>query len=71
MIQQRLKQIQAMPTRLDSVDQSVFRNSSILEHVLVMVDRGDTKETIFEVVEFLKECPLDTETVIATVKYDH
>ena len=55
-----LKQIQIKPTCLGNIHESCYRSYSILEKVLVMVERGDSKETIFEVVEFLKEYPVDT-----------
>jgi hypothetical protein len=55
-----LKQIQGRPTTLDNIHESCFRSYSILDHVLKMVERGDSKETIFEVVEFLKQYPLET-----------
>jgi hypothetical protein len=57
----KLKQIQAMPTTLENIHESCFKSYDILKQVLVMVERGDTKETIFEVVEFLQEYPVDTE----------
>ena len=50
----KLKTIQAKPTTLENIHESCFRSYDILEQVLIMVKRGDTKETIFEVVEFLK-----------------
>lgn len=56
-----LKKIQREPTVLENISESLFRSYHILEHVLIMVDRGDSKETIFEVVEFLKCYPVDTE----------
>ena len=55
-----LKQIQMKPTCLENRHESCFRSYSILEQVLIMVERGDSKETIFEVVEFLKEYPVNT-----------
>ena len=55
-----LKQIQMKPTCLENIHESCFRSYSILEQVLIMVERGDSKETIFEVVEFLKEYPVNT-----------
>lgn len=55
-----LKQIQMKPTCLEKIHESCYRSYSILEKVLIMVERGDSKETIFEVVEFLKEHPVDT-----------
>ena len=56
-----LKQIQAMPTTLEKIHESCFRSYNILKQVMIMVERGDTKETIFEVVEFLQENPIETE----------
>ena len=56
-----LKQIQAMPTTLENIHESCFRSDGILKQVLTMVERGDTKQTIFEVVEFLQEYPINTE----------
>ena len=55
-----LKEIQMKPTCLEKIHESCFRSYSILEQVLIMVERGDSKETIFEVVDFLKEYPVDT-----------
>ena len=55
-----LKQIQTKPTCLENIHESCFRSCSILEQVLIMVERGDSKETIFEVVDFLNEYPIDT-----------
>ena len=57
----KLKTIQAKPTTLENIHESCFRSYDILEQVLIMVERGDTKETIFEVVDFLKCYPVDTE----------
>ena len=50
-----LSEIKAMPTVIDKVHESCFRSSMILRQVLEMVKRGDSKETIFEVVEMLQE----------------
>ena len=66
----KLKTIQAKPTTLENIHESCFRSYDILEQVLIMVERGDTKETIFEVVEFLKCYPIDTEFTKA-VKSEH
>ena len=55
-----LKEIQMKPTCLENIHESCFRSYSILDQVLRMVQRGDTKETIMEVVEFLNEYPVDT-----------
>jgi len=57
-----LKKIQRMPTTLNNIHESCFRSSQILIQVLNMIDRGDSKETIHEVVEFLFEYPIETQT---------
>ena len=51
-----------MPTTLDNIHESCFRSYHILERVLEMVKRDDNKNTIFELVEFLKEYPAKHET---------
>lgn len=61
----RLQQIQRMPTSIDNIHESAFRSYSVLDMVLAMVERGDSKQTIFDVVEMMKEYPLDTERVQA------
>jgi hypothetical protein len=61
-----LKQIQSRPTYVDNVHESVYRSYNILVYVLQMIQRGDSKETIFEVVEFLNEYPIETEVVSRT-----
>ena len=58
-----LKQIQAMPTTLENIHESCFRSYDILKQVMIMVERGDTKQTIFEVVEFLQLEEIDTKFV--------
>ena len=59
----RLQQIQRMPTSIDNIHESCFRSDGILGMVLAMVERGDSKQTIFDIVEMMKEYPLDTERV--------
>ena len=56
----KLKEIQSRPTSLENIHESCYRSYGILDQVLIMVNRGDSKETIFEVVEFLKEYPIET-----------
>lgn len=46
-----------MPTCLKNLHESCYRSYHILNHVLTMVERGDSKETIFEVADFLKSYP--------------
>lgn len=58
-----LKEIQKMPTCVSAIHESCYRSYHILDQVLNMVKRGDSKETIFEVVEFLREYPLETTLV--------
>lgn len=58
-----LRLIQLMPTTLDNVYESCYRSYHILERVLEMIERGDSKDSIFELVAFLKEYPAKHETV--------
>lgn len=37
--------------------ESIFRSYHILNKVIEMIDRGDSKETIFEVIDFLHGSP--------------
>lgn len=62
-MEKTLKQIQKMPTVLNNIHESCFRSTHILTQVLNMIDRGDSKETIHEVVDFLFEYPIETETI--------
>lgn len=66
----RLQQIQRMPTSIDNIHESCFRAYSVLDMVLAMVERGDSKQTIFDLVELMKEHPIDTERV-QTAKAEH
>lgn len=50
-----LKSIKGLPTEIMNHHESVFKSYHILAHVLEMVKRGDSKESIFELVELLKE----------------
>lgn len=61
-----LKEIQKMPTCVSAIHESCYRSYHILDQVLNTVERGDSKETIFEMVEFLREYPLDRELVGST-----
>jgi len=56
-----LKEIQRLPISLENIHESCFRSYHILNQVLEMIGRNDSANTIFEVVEFLKEYPVDTE----------
>ncbi len=48
-IEPKLKVILEMPTTVDNIHQSIFRANSILMYILEMVERGDSKETIWDV----------------------
>jgi hypothetical protein len=43
------------------VHESIYRDHHILEHVLMMIARDDSKETIFETVELLRQLNHDAE----------
>lgn len=49
-----LKEITEMPTCLGNSHESVLRSFHILDLVLEMVERGDSKETIQETAEYLR-----------------
>ena len=46
------------PTVIDNVHESAaYRSYHILEYVMLMIERGDSKETIKEIVQFLLNAP--------------
>lgn len=49
-----MEQIQKFQKTHENIHESIFQSYHILDKVLQMVDRGDSKETIFEVVELLR-----------------
>lgn len=51
----KLNEIQKTPTTLNNVHESAFRSYHILDQVLTMVERGDSKEMILEVTDMLRE----------------
>lgn len=53
-----LKEIQKMPTIVDGIHESVFKCHQILVQVNIMMDRGDSVDTIAEVINILEENPL-------------
>jgi hypothetical protein len=53
----RINSIIERPTTYNNVHESIYRSYGILEYVLDMIDRGDSNETIFEIVEFIKKQP--------------
>lgn len=48
------EQIIGFPTTHNNVHESVYRSYHILEYVLLMVERGDSRETIYEMAELLR-----------------
>lgn len=46
--------IKSLPTEIKGVNEKEFRVTAILNTVLQMVSRNDSKETIFEIVEILR-----------------
>lgn len=54
-----LKQIMSKPSFVGNIHESIYRSYSLLDHVLLMIDRGDSKETIFEVVDLLKSTTVE------------
>ena len=49
----RLQDILELPVVVDNIHVSVYRHPCILNYVLKMIDRGDSKETIHEIVILL------------------
>jgi hypothetical protein len=56
---ENLSDIQKMPTSIDKIHESCFRSYHILRQVLVMAERGDSSETIFQVANLLRENPVE------------
>lgn len=50
----KLDEIMTYPLVVDNNHESIYRKYHILDKVLEMIDRGDSKETIFEVVGLLE-----------------
>ena len=59
-----LNEILLLPTSIDKVHESVYRSYHILDHILVMVERGDSAETIAEVAELLKSRPIEVKSSV-------
>ncbi len=50
-----LKNIQSMPVVYENIHESVFRSYQILDYVILMISRGDSKETMLDIIDFLKD----------------
>lgn len=55
-------QILAKPVVIDNIHESCYRSYHILNMVLTMIERGDSKETIIELAEYLSK--VDRELMI-------
>lgn len=49
------KEIISMPMSINKNHESLYKSFHILDHVMVMAKRGDSNETIIEVVNLLRE----------------
>jgi hypothetical protein len=56
-----LQYIKSKPQTHNNTHESIYRSYSVLDYVLKMVERGDSKETIIEIATFLMKD--DTETI--------
>jgi hypothetical protein len=56
-ISTKLQQIAEMPTVIQNIHESTFRGVQTLLYILQMVERGDSKETIWDVYDFLSQAP--------------
>jgi len=54
-----LEEIRELPTLSNNIHESVFRSYHILNKVLELIERGDSKETILEIVEDLRKNELN------------
>lgn len=50
----RIKQIRELPTVIDNTHESVLRAYQILEKVKVMLERGDSPDTVLELIDFME-----------------
>lgn len=50
-----IAEIKNMPLVKEHIHESTYRSYHILNMVLEMIERGDSKETIVEVVNFLRQ----------------
>lgn len=46
-------EILCMPTVIDNTHESCFRSYHVLIHVMTMMERGDSKETILDTIKLL------------------
>jgi len=51
----KASEIKSLPEVFENIHESCFKSYHILNKVLEMIERGDSKKTIFEFVEHLKD----------------
>ena len=52
-----LSEIQLMPTAIDNTHESCFRSYHILDKAIDLISRGDSKQTILDIIEHLRTMP--------------
>lgn len=57
----KIEDIQSMPTNMQNIHESCFRSYQILEKVIEMLNRGDSKETILELIQLMKFRQINTD----------
>jgi hypothetical protein len=57
----KLSEIKSMPTCIEKIHQSCFRANAILGHILEMVERGGSKDTIFQTYCHLADNPISVD----------
>jgi hypothetical protein len=50
-----IKEIISLPTVIDNNHESLYRSYHTLRYIMIMVNRGDSAETINEMFEFLQK----------------
>ena len=60
-IMNEIYKILQKPTTIDKVHESMYRSYNIVDYILKMVERGDSKETIADVAELMNSTEKDIE----------
>lgn len=60
-MQKQLKEVVKFPTAINNFHESCFRVYWVLEQVMEMVERGDSKESIKQIHEYLMNLPRNAE----------
>ena len=59
MYETKLKDIIEQPQTFEKIHESIFRSYHALQYLIEMVERGDSKETIIEIINFIRNYPDD------------